>query len=546
MSVQVPSFQKTGSKPSKAEARIEEIVGEEFDVKKFTENFDVLAEAGGGILRLRQCVLGLGLSGGLSGGRSEEWRRVAVGEIADCVLGKMLDKSKHKSGTKRPYLRNINVRWGRVDLGDVFEMYFEDRELDRYGARFGDVLICEGGEPGRAAVWTEQTPVLIQKAIHRVRPGKDLLPDWIVLNLRHDTWTGRLHEYFTGATIKHFTGRALASYEILLPPLAEQKRIVAKVDQLMALCDELEARQTKKRETGTRLTKSALDALTTAERPEEFDAAWTTVVDNFDVLLDKAEKVQEIRQRILALAISGRICRSKRSDGTAQAERPALLSARKDRVTKDPVAPAATNLPSIPPSWCWTSLDSLLVVLRNGVSTRPEGTEGVPVLRISAVRPNAVNMTEIRFLPGKPGDYDGAFVKPGHLLFTRYSGNAEFVGACGVVPEGANAVVHPDKLIRGEVVPGLVDARFVALAMSSGASRAYVDRCAQTTAGQIGISGKQLKAAPVPLAPLAEQRRIVAKVEQLMALCDDLEAKLRRAEDRAAKLVEAVVQELVA
>lgn len=81
--------------------------------------------------------------------------------------------------------------------------------------------------------------------------------------------------------------------------------------------------------------------------------------------------------------------------------------------------------------------------------------------------------------------------------------------------------------------------------MSTGASRAYIDQCGQTTAGQIGISGKQLKAAPVPLAPLAVQRRIVAKVEQLMKICDDLEAKLRLAEDRAAKLVEAVVHELV-
>lgn len=341
------------------------------------------------------------------------------------------------------------------------------------------------------------------------------------------------------------SGKQLKAVPMPLPPLAEQKRIVAKVDQLMALCDELEVRLTKRRETGTRLTKSALEALTAAESPKEFDAAWNRVVENFGVLVDTADKVGPLRQRILALAVAGRLCGSESKERSAHAELPMILAARREQVRNEPADASFSDAPPLPSHWCWTSLDSLLILLRNGVSTRPEGEEGVPVLRISAVRPNSVSMSELRFLPGKPEDYEGAFVKPGDLLFTRYSGNAEFVGACGVVPSGAASVVHPDKLIRGEVVPELVDARFIALAMSTGASRTYIDKCGQTTAGQIGISGKQLKSAPVPLPPLQEQRRIVAKVEQLMRVCDQLEERLRRAEHHAAKLVEAAVQGLI-
>jgi type I restriction enzyme, S subunit len=171
------------------------------------------------------------------------WQWVTVGNIADCVLGKMLDKSKHTKGELRPYLRNINARWGAFDLSDLLSMYFEDDELERYGVRDGDVLICEGGEPGRSAVWRNASKtMLFQKALHRVRLHGGIAPEWLVMNLRYDSWAGRLEGYFTGATIKHFTGQALTRYSIRLAPIAEQKRIIAKVNQLMALCDELETK----------------------------------------------------------------------------------------------------------------------------------------------------------------------------------------------------------------------------------------------------------------------------------------------------------------
>ena len=98
-----------------------------------------------------------------------KWEKVKLGDVTDSCLGKMLDQHKNK-GTLQPYLANVNVRWGGFDLDDLSMMKFEDHEEDRYGLKYGDLVICEGGEPGRCAIWKDEIPnIKIQKALHRVR-----------------------------------------------------------------------------------------------------------------------------------------------------------------------------------------------------------------------------------------------------------------------------------------------------------------------------------------------------------------------------------------
>lgn len=163
------------------------------------------------------------------------WPMVALGDVADMCLGKMLDAAKNK-GTPFFYLRNPNVRWFKVDTSDLKQMPFEAHELDRYGLIPGDVVICEGGEAGRAAIWEGQVAdVKFQKAIHRVRVGEKLHNRYLVHRLKHDYDSGHLSDYHTGATIKHLTGQDLARYRIPLPPLPEQRRIAAILDKADAL-----------------------------------------------------------------------------------------------------------------------------------------------------------------------------------------------------------------------------------------------------------------------------------------------------------------------
>jgi type I restriction enzyme S subunit len=171
----------------------------------------------------------------------EGWVWATVEQIADHRLGKMLDKAKNK-GTPRPYLRNLNVRWFGFDLTDIQYMRVMDEELDNVSVRAGDLVVCEGGEPGRAAIWDKPgESMVIQKALHRVRPAVGISPWYLAYRLAADASAGVLEEYFTGSTIKHFTGQSLGSYIFPLPPTSEQRRIVAEVERRLSLVGALEA-----------------------------------------------------------------------------------------------------------------------------------------------------------------------------------------------------------------------------------------------------------------------------------------------------------------
>jgi len=216
---------------------------------------------------LRKSLLQLGLQGRLTGAErnvGRNWKIVSLKEVATSRLGKMLDKNKNK-GELKPYLRNTNVQWQRFDLDDLKQMKFEEAELKEFSLRSGDLLVCEGGEPGRCAIWNEDDQeIYFQKAIHRVRPSDELLSEFLLYRLLNDSLDGTLSALFTGATIKHLTGKALSSYSFPLPPLAEQRRIVAKVDELMALCDQLEAQITTQSHLTQDLTASLIHHMTAA------------------------------------------------------------------------------------------------------------------------------------------------------------------------------------------------------------------------------------------------------------------------------------------
>ena len=169
-----------------------------------------------------------------------KWEKVKLGNVTDSCLGKMLDQNKNK-GDYQPYLANVNVRWGEFDLEDLTLMKFEESEQERYELKYGDLVICEGGEPGRCAIWKEQIPNMkIQKALHRVRVHDCLdyryLFYWFLLAGK----TGELDQYFTGATIKHMPGQKLKEVVIDKPPLEIQHRIA---DILSAYDDLIENNQ---------------------------------------------------------------------------------------------------------------------------------------------------------------------------------------------------------------------------------------------------------------------------------------------------------------
>ena len=153
------------------------------------------------------------------------WSTVRLGDHIDACLGKMLDRKKNR-GELLPYLGNKNVRWGSFDTSRLARMRFEGHEHDRYGLKRGDLVVCEGGEPGRCAIWRDDIPgVKIQKALHRIRVKEQLdnryLHYWFLMSGR----SGALEPYFTGTTIKHLTAKSLDDLQIRLPPKPEQQAI---------------------------------------------------------------------------------------------------------------------------------------------------------------------------------------------------------------------------------------------------------------------------------------------------------------------------------
>lgn len=163
------------------------------------------------------------------------WEYKKLGEICSSDLGKTLNKSKDV-GNMHPYLCAINILWDFIDLTTLKETCFKDDEIDRYTVKYGDLLVCEGGDTGRAAIWDREEPILYQNALHRLRFKEDIDARFIMYNLWHKKQIGEIdNKYSKGVTILHLVKSALLSIPILLPPLSTQLSIVSELDKINEL-----------------------------------------------------------------------------------------------------------------------------------------------------------------------------------------------------------------------------------------------------------------------------------------------------------------------
>jgi type I restriction enzyme, S subunit len=162
------------------------------------------------------------------------WETRQLGAVAESNLGKMLDDRKRTGLDPRVYIKNTNVKWFRFDVEDLPTMDFDEGERVRFRLRAGDVLVCEGGEVGRAAVWSQEVEeCYFQKALHRVRPNLEhLLPDYLVFVLHAMSRGGALAESVSTATIAHLTGVRLKALAIPVPPVARQHKFVSVLGQM--------------------------------------------------------------------------------------------------------------------------------------------------------------------------------------------------------------------------------------------------------------------------------------------------------------------------
>lgn len=537
--------------------------------------YDRVAEAPDAVTRLRRFVLDLAVRGKLVEQNPSDipttsilanrkipvsnskpfdippsWAWVDVGAVAKTRLGKMLDKAKNR-GTPRRYLRNINVRWFDFDLSDVLEMRFEDTELAEFSLRAGDVLICEGGEPGRAAVWDEREhEIYFQKAIHRVRFSDIVDSHYFVSTLRASADEGRLAEYFTGTGIKHFTGKGLRAYAFPLPALSEQHRIVAKVNEMMALCDQLDKAREARKKARDQFAKASLARLSA------FDTDYATFRSNsrfavnlLPTLTARADQTKHLRQTILNLAVRGKLVEQDPKDEPASEllKRIAVAKARmvksgeirKPRKRFD--EETLTEPFTIPPSWLWCRLHTIGAIIGGGTPSASvkenfaESGSGIPWLTPADVGGFSKRYMDrgARDLSTQGMNSSSATLMPaGTVLFTSRA-------PIGYVAIAAN----PISTNQGfkSIVPYVKEcSHFIALAMR--AFGPQIDANAPGTTFR-EVSGKIVSGLPFPLPPLHEQHRIVAKVDELITLCDHLEAGLTTANATRSCLLESVLHE---
>jgi len=455
------------------------------------------------------------------------WRWVTLKGIADIAGGltKGQKRRPHETVRSVPYLRVANVQRGYINLSEVKEIDATEPEIESLRLQPGDILFNEGGDRdklGRGWVWNGELPECIhQNHVFRARVRDSAnSPKFISY---YGNSAGQRYFYDQG---KHTTNLAsinltkLGALPIPLPPPCEQWRIVAEIEKQFT---RLEAGVAALRRVQANLKRY---------RAAVLKAACEGKLVQTEAELQKSEaRGQKSKAKFeTGEALLARILTERRKNWQGRGQ------------YREPTGPDTANLPAIPSAWAWASLDQLIGLMRNGISTKPDAESGLPILRISAVRALAVNLAEARYLNASASRYSDYVLTEGDLLFTRYNGNPELVGVCGVVPPLASPLVHPDKLIRCKLVTTGALPDFVAIMANVGASRDYLAKRVRTTAGQAGISGGDLKGLPIPLAPLAEQSRIVAEVERRLSVVEELEAVVAANLQRAARLRQAILQ----
>lgn len=169
----------------------------------------------------------------------KHWVWTRIGEITSHNSGKTLDAGRNK-GDKRDYITTSNLYWGYFKLEKLKQILIEDHELEKCTAIKGDLLVCEGGEAGRAAIWEEEYDICFQNHIHRIRPYSFVNSKFLFHFFNHLNLSGQINLYRKGMGISNISSKSLSSIKTPLPPLNEQEQIVAKLEELMSFCDGLE------------------------------------------------------------------------------------------------------------------------------------------------------------------------------------------------------------------------------------------------------------------------------------------------------------------
>lgn len=338
----------------------------------------------------------------------------------------------------------------------------------------------------------------------------------------------------TGMTVQSLKFEEFTLQPFPLPPLAEQKRIVAKVDELMALCDRLEAQQQKREALHAALARASLARFADAPTPA-----------NLDFLFHNSYTIapNDLRKAILTLAVQGKLVPQDPNDEPAEE----CLSRLGLKSTVRPQGGDSED-DSLPPAWARVRFEDIALVAGGVTLGRKLGERKavtLPYLRVANVKRGEIDLSLIKELLIAEDEIERYFLRENDLLMTE-GGDWDKVGRAAIWRAEIAVCLHQNHVFRARMRSAELTPFWFERYFNSPVGRRYFESAAKQTTNLASINMRQVRSCPIPFPPLAEQRRIVAKVEQLMALVDALETQLAASSRTGANLMEAVVAELTA
>ena len=457
------------------------------------------------------------------------WSILALGQISEIRLGKMLSAKAREDGLlQRPYLRNENVRWGTVELTDLKVMGFKSSEIERYSVRTGDLVICEGGEAGRCAVYRATDPVMYQKAIHRLRPLPGIvLSEFVQAAFEYGIKAGCWFPRFSETTIQHLPLEKITAVEIPIPPVREQQRIVAALDEQLSDLDASVASLERAERNLVRYRAAVLAAACSGKLvPTDADIA---------------------HQTPHGARPSGPLRDPSGPEGRAPCYEPAdqllarILVERRKANTKakyeEPAKPDTSKLPKLPEGWTWATVEQLGVAVTG--KTPPTGDsrnyEGGTIPFFKPTDLNAgYQLLESNSHITALGAEETTIIPAGSPMVTCIGatiGKTGYSRVQGATNQQINSVVNE----RQPVVMLWLYWYFC----SRGGQKAIMERAAATTLPILNKGNFEKIAVPLP--PLAEQARILEALELHFPRADVLATSIAQAKRRAQRLRRAIL-----
>jgi type I restriction enzyme, S subunit len=447
------------------------------------------------------------------------------------------------------FLRSQNVYDDGLRLDDVaYISHAVHAKMSGTGVKPSDLLLnITGGSMGRCCrVPDDFQEANVSQHVAIIRPAVTGMADFLHILVLSPFFQAFIFDGQTGAGRGGLPKNRMDRIAVALPPLAEQHRIVAKVKELTALCDRLEAARTAWEATRDKLTTASLARLD-APDPEAFQKDARFALNTLSTLTTRPDQIKALRQTILNLAVRGKLVAQDPNDEPAS-ELLKRIAKEKGRSRGGTVSINPEDEPyALPETWKWAALDQLIVSgPQNGISPKPTKRDGAPkAITLTATTSGAFNPTYFKHVEANIPADSGFWLEHGDLLFQR--GNTrEYVGMAAVYRGPPNTFLFPDLIMKVRVSE-YVCLEFAHLASISPPARLFLSANASgAQATMPKINQTTLVSLPIPLPPFAEQRRIVAKVDELMKLCDRLEASLAAAAATRRCLLDALLAEALA